>query len=84
MIKQHTRCDRGGENGLSKNTLGGTERLAMKGLTGLEVKGGWCSESMIDMGSEPSRELWCTNYITSKHVELFFYRFKSENTRSLR
>ena len=44
MDKQHTGCDRGGENGFSKNTLGSTEGSAMKGLTGLEVKGSRCGQ----------------------------------------
>ena len=42
MDKRHTGCDRGGENGLSKDTLGSTEGSAVKGLTGLEIKGSRC------------------------------------------
>ena len=39
LDKRHTGCDRSGENGLSKDTLGSTEGFAMKGLPGLEMKG---------------------------------------------
>jgi hypothetical protein len=55
MDKQHTGCDRGGENGLPKDTLGSTEGSAMKGLTSFEVKSGWSSQNLVYMGSKPSR-----------------------------
>lgn len=55
MDKQHTGCDRGRENGLSKDTLGSTKGSAMKGLTGLEVKGSWRSKNWVYVGSKPSR-----------------------------
>lgn len=85
MDKKHTGCDRGGENGLPKDTLGSTEGSAMKGLTGFEIKGGWSSQDLFCVGSKPSGQSWCTNHITSKHVlKKGVYRCKSENTRSLR
>jgi hypothetical protein len=55
MDKQHTGCYRGGENGLSKDTLGSTEGSAMKRLTGLEVKGCWSSQDWLYVGSKTSR-----------------------------
>ena len=53
--KQRTRGDRGGENGLPKDTFGSTERSTMKGLTGFEEKGCWRSKDMVYVGSKPSR-----------------------------
>ena len=69
MDKQHTGSDRGGENGLPKDTLGSTEGSAMKGLTGLEMKGSWRGQDLVYVGSKPSRQSGCTDHITNKHVE---------------